>query len=93
MQESLIASGYPMLVDITQHQTNETLMKRGTKLGQATPGSGHDCFLKGITIQFDLTAPEYFWRQMDRYHFMILLPFIMIMIIWTCNYVMGVQLI
>lgn len=69
MQESLIASGYPMLVDITQHQTNETLMKRGTKLGQATPGSGHDCFLKGITIQFDLTAPEYFWRQMDRYHF------------------------
>lgn len=69
MQESLIASGYPMSVDITRQQTNEILMKRGAKLGQAMPGSGHDCFLKGITVQFDLTAPEYFWRQMDRYHF------------------------
>lgn len=69
MQESLIASGYPMSVDTDQRQAHEIVMKRGAKLGQALSGSGHDCFLKGITVQFDLTAPEYFWRQMDRYHF------------------------
>ena len=69
LQESLIASGYPMSVDTSATQSNEVLMKRGSKLGQAEAGSGHDCFLKGITVQFDITAPEYLWRQLDRYHF------------------------
>ena len=43
--------------------------KRARHLGNAIPGSGHDCFLKGITVQFDLQVPEYIWRQLDRYHF------------------------
>lgn len=69
LQESLNASGYPMSIDTNQKQNPNVVMKRGSKLGQATPGSGHDCYLKGITVQFDITAPEYFWRQLDRYHF------------------------
>ena len=57
---------------------NETLLdfvsaikhyKRVKHLGNAVPGSGHDCFAKGITVQFDLQVPEYIWRQLDRYHF------------------------
>lgn len=44
-------------------------IKRIKHLGNAKPSSGHDCFLKGIIVQYDLTAPEYFWRQFDRYHF------------------------
>ena len=43
--------------------------KRACKLGNAIPGSGHDCKQKGITLQFDLQVPEYIWRQLDRYHF------------------------
>lgn len=43
--------------------------KRIKHLGNAIPGSGHDCFLKGIIIQFDMKVPEYIWRQWDRYHF------------------------
>ena len=55
LNESVIASGYPMQIET--HDMN------------AVPGSGHDCFAKGITVQFDLQVPEYIWRQLDRYHF------------------------
>ena len=43
--------------------------KRLQKLGQAKPGSGHDCALKGIVVQADVTAPQYWWLQFGRYHF------------------------
>lgn len=33
-------------------------------------GSGHDSFLKGIIVQVDITAPQYWWQQAQRYgHF------------------------
>ena len=76
--ESIIASGYPMQIDtklmadnspVTNLVIGETDMKRAKHLGKAIPGSGHDCYLKGITLQFDLQVPEYIWRQLDRYHF------------------------
>lgn len=38
-------------------------------LGSCKTGSGHDCFLKGIVVQFDLTIPQYMWMQAERYHF------------------------
>lgn len=44
-------------------------IKRIQKLASAKLGSGHNCALKGVIVQYDLTAPEYFWRQFDRYHF------------------------
>lgn len=44
-------------------------LKRIKTLANAKIGSGHNCALKGIIVQYDLTAPEYFWRQFDRYHF------------------------
>lgn len=72
LEESILASGYPMS---TEHiEMDETLpidpkdIKRAKHLGKAIPGSGHDCYLKGITLQFDLKLPEYIWRQLDRYH-------------------------
>ena len=72
LNESVIASGYPMQIET--HDMNKVVigdkdLKRVKHLGNATPGSGHDCFLKGITVQFDLQVPEYIWRQLDRYHF------------------------
>lgn len=75
LEESIIASAYPFA---TQPGTDdlpkllnivEKDIKRATHLGSAKSGSGHDCFLKGIIVQYDLKAPEYFWRQFDRYHF------------------------
>ena len=78
LEESIIASGYPMqtyTVDLDELEIldEEVItkkdLKRAKHLGNATPGSGHDCFAKGITVQFDLQVPEYIWRQLDRYHF------------------------
>ena len=66
VEESRLAATYPMAVELDLEETNEELMK---KLFKAKPGSGHDCASKGIIVQFDLKAPEYFWRQLDRYHF------------------------
>ena len=78
LEESIVASGYPMqtyTVDLDELEIldEEVItkkdLKRAKHLGNAVPGSGHDCFLKGITVQFDLQVPEYIWRQLDRYHF------------------------
>ena len=40
------------------------------KLASAKPCSGHDSFLKGITVNFMLEAPHYFIIEMQRYHFL-----------------------
>ncbi|MBP3905999.1 MAG: hypothetical protein J6D12_02670, partial [Peptostreptococcaceae bacterium] len=78
LDESIIASGYPMqtyTVDLDELEIldEEVItkkdLKRAKHLGNAVAGSGHDCFLKGIIVQFDLQVPEYIWRQLDRYHF------------------------
>jgi hypothetical protein len=42
---------------------------RFIRLANKPSGSGHDCSLKGVEVHYNLTAPEYFWRQFDRYHF------------------------
>ena len=78
LDESIIASAYPMLTNTVKMADNSPVtnlvitdkdMKRAKHLGNAIPGSGHDCYLKGIILQFDLQVPEYIWRQLDRYHF------------------------
>ena len=72
IEESIIASGYPMQTEtFNMNEINLKVkdLKRAKHLGNAIPGSGHDCFTKGITVQFDLQVSEYIWRQLDRYHF------------------------
>ena len=73
LTQSIIASAYPMATnyceDMYEYEVDEKDFKRARHLGKAIPGSGHDCYLKGIQVQFDLQAPEYIWRQLDRYHF------------------------
>lgn len=83
LDESIAASGYPMLKyplidrlkeDYTTgevfpiYSTDEDV-KRASKLGKAPIGSGHDNFLKGIVVQFDLTVSEKMWPELQRYHF------------------------
>jgi len=40
-----------------------------TKLSNVKGGSGHDCFLKGIVVWFDVAGSHVFWPQFERYHF------------------------
>ena len=45
----------------------DTDKKRAEKLARTPNGSGHNNFLKGIIVQFDLQYPEYFSPQLQRY--------------------------
>jgi hypothetical protein len=45
-------------------------LQRAIKLGQAQRGSGHDCFLKGITVKADIYCPRRMQMQLIRYRFL-----------------------
>jgi len=64
--ESVIASGYPKSKEARMTGYNKD---RADKLADNPAGTGHNCFLKGITIQADITAPQYWWLQWSRYSF------------------------
>lgn len=69
LNESCAASGFPM--KINEPKSTECTGKdilRMTRLGTVPAGSGHDCALKGIVVQFDLKAPVKVWTEAERYH-------------------------
>jgi len=67
LEQSVKASKYPMCVD-TFKVTNE-IVDRTIKLASAPKGSGHDNFLKGIIVQFDLAMTVKMSVEEERYHF------------------------
>ncbi len=67
IEDSFKASKYPMSVDTDQ--CNDELTERIKKLAASPAGSGHDQFLAGIIVQFDLTFSLKAWTEMQRYHF------------------------
>lgn len=67
LEESIRASKFPKSVDTEDCDFEITNTVK--KLGRADCGSGHDCFSKGIVVQADVTAPQYWWLQFGRYHF------------------------
>lgn len=73
LEESIIASGYPMSVKAIEDMDNYILdykdLKRAKKLASTKSGSGHDCFLKGIVVQFDWEITQLIYMQVERYHF------------------------
>lgn len=77
LAESLIRAGYPMQTLINEDMQSfveqcgitDTMLKRGIKLGNTKGGTGHDKFLRGIIVQFDIVAPRFFWQEWDTYHF------------------------
>ena len=67
LEDSFKASKYPMSVDTEQCTPEITPTVR--KLAKSPAGSGHDQFLTGIIVQFDLTFSLKAWTEMQRYHF------------------------
>ena len=65
--ESIKASKYPMSVDIATLSSDVT--KRTIGLAGCGMGEGHDNFLNGIVVQFDLTYTVKAWTEAERYHF------------------------
>ena len=76
LDESIIASSYPFETGIIKdmswkdiEEKKELQEDKSKKLASCKSGTGHDCWLKGVVVQFDLKMPEFMWREMDRYHF------------------------
>lgn len=72
LERAIIASGLSFRsapkIDLTREITDKD-WKRGKSLGSAEPGQGHDGYLKGIVVQVDVTYPQYWTKQAQRYHF------------------------
>ena len=68
LEESIKASKYPMAVDATK--CTEEITDTVKKLGSSNKGEGHDQFLTGITVQFDLTCSNKMWVEAERYRFL-----------------------
>ena len=73
LERSIMASGNPMSVgEINTVYIGEISRKehdRAISLGSAERGSGHDNFLSGITVYFDVKYPLYWSPEFQRYHF------------------------
>lgn len=67
LDESIRGAKFPMAVDVDKLTAELT---PGIKaLAQSNIGEGHDNWLNGVIVQFDLTATNKFWVEMERYHF------------------------
>ncbi len=73
LDESVHASGYPMSHGVPPlHWGSVPTDKRyaqASRLAKAPTGSGHDCWLKGVIVQFDWTISQTIYPQVERYHF------------------------
>lgn len=66
LEESCKASGYPMLTHVEDAKYSEKrIMTLGTSMG-----GGHDQFLTGIRVNFDLTLSNKAWVEAERYRFL-----------------------
>ena len=68
LEESIRRAKYPKSVDIAQLTSELTDGIKG--LAQSKKGEGHDQWLTGIIVQFDLTFTVKAWTEAERYHFL-----------------------
>lgn len=67
LDNALKASKYPMAKNVSE--LNNDITDTVKKLGRADRGSGHDNYLHGILVSFDLTCSNKMWVEFQRYHF------------------------
>ena len=67
LDQAIRASKFPMAV-LAEYK-NSDITPTVTKLGSMERGSGHDNFLHGILVSFDLTCSNKMWVEFQRYHF------------------------
>ena len=68
LKESVKRSKYPMSIDI--ESLNDEITTTVKKLATSKKGEGHDNFLNGVIVQFDLTFSIKAWVEAERYHFL-----------------------
>ena len=67
LEKAIKAAKYAKSVDVDS--LNDPLTTGIKACAHCNTGEGHDSFLKGITVQFDLTFSNKAWVEWLRYHF------------------------
>lgn len=67
IKESIEASKYPMAIDT--NSVNSDITSTTLQLANSNKGEGHDQFLTGCLVAFDLTCTNKMWVEMERYRF------------------------
>ena len=67
LERAIRTAKYPKAVKIDQ--LNDELTKGIKACANCNTGEGHDNFLRGIVVQFDLTFSNKAWVELQRYHF------------------------
>lgn len=68
LEESIKRAKYPMSTDI--NKLNSELTHGIKALSNSGRGEGHDQWLTGVVVQFDLTFTVKAWTEAERYHFL-----------------------
>lgn len=68
LKRAIRTAKYPKSVNLDQ--LNDELTKGIKACANCNTGEGHDNFLKGIIVQFDLTFSNKAWVEAERYHFL-----------------------
>lgn len=68
LSESIRASKYPKSVNIAE--CTDEMTNTVKTLAKCLTGTGHDQFLTGIVVQFDLKFTIKAWTEAERYHFL-----------------------
>ena len=68
VEDSVKASKYPMAVDV--ESCTDEITPRVKALGSCDTGTGHDNFLNGCVVQFNLNFTIKAWTEAERYHFL-----------------------
>ena len=67
LENAIRCSKFPM--QISTDACTDEVTKTTDKLAMCGLGEGHDNFLNGIIVQFDLTFSNKAWVELQRYHF------------------------
>ena len=71
LEESLIASGYPMRTELLATHADDKDIKRCLNLTKASNGNGaHGQWMTGVRVAFDLTCTNKMWVEAERYRFL-----------------------
>lgn len=68
LESSIRRAKFPMSTDLSS--LSPELTKGISRCAQSPTGSGHDQWLTGVIVQFDLTFSNKAWVEAERYHFL-----------------------
>ena len=68
LKDSIRRAKFPMSVDTSS--LNHDLTKGIDSLAKSKIGEGHDQWLTGVVVQFDVTGSLKWWTEAQRYHFL-----------------------